>query len=1652
MSFLRFQNIIPVISTVTDFSTIFELNETDLSTILKYLEHLLASFNALNAAQQQALISYSSLTEQQKQLCDTMASLSANTGQAAEQEITVTANPNAEAFDELQGIVTEKVTGGVLSVAETLWDGLNIPIPFSALTTAADIAVKAFDAFTTTVDEQKMIMESSVSAYEAAKNEAAGVTAELENQQQLLEDLLAKDKLTYTEEGQLEDLQDTTRELRIQQDLTNMAETQTRKESAEDASDLFQKQFADYELSDDNIKTYQDEIRNSPGGAPTYAYGNQNDIGKMIAAYIECKKQLEKLPASADEGLRENLQSSLYNLGTDLLNDAEAMKQQQEAMSDYYNEIKDLSADELTDEQQGIIENYERIPEMIDFIHEKLDPENWNAIQINDIFSTEGLETTKEEIIEMAKSGTLDENTIQSYTNLSAALADNNLSAKEFLQIIEELANAKPEIQSDSIKDTAEDYDHSAQTISDASDNIDSSQSALDNLATKENNAASASQNLANATQNESSALTDEINASAIAGSYLNNLSASKLSLANTRIDTSADINAIIAIANAAGMSIGYVESLRKALQNLLSAKTHVQKIEANAEIPTAQKEIYLNYIKTKETEAQQTADNLLSQIDLNNLSPTVPSTPPAGSATPSTPTPAAEPDKIEEQPFEKVIDWIERRLESFKNKFDKWVKQAESAVTAGFVSRYYKKASKSLKQEMSGYGDNYNYYMQKANEVGLDERFAQKVRNGTIEIETITDKALADQIEKYQEYYDKAGEAMTSFVEAAEKFYRLPLEKAAAKIDLFKDKIDLLGKRLDNAIGFKKKNKLINKQLKQEKNTRKANKTANKEAGKSLKSARSAMKKKTSAFLKADKKEVTDKNLLKTTSKSNQSMIKKAVKNGKEIDLSKLKKGSELYQKAKQYNASLKTNASVKNKKEIDISKYKEGSSAYNAAVKYNEALKAKTQAQYNYDVSKEDYKSQLIEASKAKFDNIANDYEKKIQTIENKMSALDNEISQIEAAGKRVDKSLYESKKSQNDEKLAKLQAEKAALEANMKKLAESKDTKSIVNTDAWYDMLDQIQQISDEISNCITETYELNNAINELHFAIFDDVSKSIGNIISEQEFLQGLLAHEKNADQETGDLTEAGLAKLGSLSASRHAAKNRAERTGAEVRELQRMKESGSLHSDTLGITFNSANDLEAKLSELYGQWQDDIKETYSIESEIADIMKDKYQAQLDLMKDLIDAKKESLNAEKDLHDYKRSIQEKTKDITTIQKQIAAYSGDTSQEGLAKLQKLQKELADKQDDLREAEYDRYVSDQQDMLDTLYQEYEELVTKKLDDFQGLVDEGLAMANEHAASISGYLSSVTETHGYMEETKGLFIGLGSDIKTNVDRVISAIAAKENVTEKGSGGAAENPPAQGGSNSGSSKGNTAKAGSQQQGKAASSTKSSKATLREKVKKYIKKHASDTKTKKEEFSAVNQKIYDNKSNAYKGTGKILSSDEMKGLAKTLNIKYNGEDKDKNLYKKLKNIDFPGFKKGGIVSVSGLKKQIRQNGDDGLASVSNGEAILTPKQTELFQKFTEQMPAMAARAATLANQSHADLAAASAGRLPAVSKSLSNVVNIDSVTLPNVTNYEEFKKQMFHDMQNDKKYIGFVKDVSIHRIAGAGVLEKNRRRF
>ena len=525
-------------------------------------------------------------------------------------------------------------------------------------------------------------------------------------------------------------------------------------------------------------------------------------------------------------------------------------------------------------------------------------------------------------------------------------------------------------------------------------------------------------------------------------------------------------------------------------------------------------------------------------------------------------------------------FDWIERRITNLQTRFDRWKTIIENS-SLKFIDKYYKKATSYAKKLVNTEGSAYTKYMKKANGVTIsknsktDKSLKAKVRNGKISgkasnlIKEYGSKT-ADKIQKYQDYYEKATSALDSFVEKAQELYNLPLDKASAKIEKFSDAIDLLEKKLDNAITATAKNKIIDDEVKEKKNTYDANKSANNKAQKNLKSAGNELK--------------------KSVGRKQKKSITKAVKNGKEVDLAK----------------------------------FKEGSKAYKAAVKYNAALNAKTKAQQEKDVSEQEYNYYKdIEAPKTKFDNVKDEYENKLTIIDARIQNLDNQIDNIEASGATVDNSFYKEKKKQTDQKKALLIEEK-------NRLAESlKDIKKY--SAEWYTANDEINKVNDSIAECTKTQYELNDAIAEGNKKIFEKKLEGYQRIIDEQDFLLGLIEHEDSVDSDTGVRTDAGNARLHSYTADYYASDEKVNIATAERQRLESMK---AAKEYGVGYEYSSLEALNNAINDIIKTQQENITNKYSIEKKIVDEVTKSYQAQMTVLQKLIDKKKEQLETEKD----------------------------------------------------------------------------------------------------------------------------------------------------------------------------------------------------------------------------------------------------------------------------------------------------------------------------------------------------------------------------------------------------------------------------------
>lgn len=136
--------------------------------------------------------------------------------------------------------------------------------------------------------------------------------------------------------------------------------------------------------------------------------------------------------------------------------------------------------------------------------------------------------------------------------------------------------------------------------------------------------------------------------------------------------------------------------------------------------------------------------------------------------------------------------------------------------------------------------------------------------------------------------------------------------------------------------------------------------------------------------------------------------------------------------------------------------------------------------------------------------------------------------------------------------------------------------------------------------------------------------------------------------------------------------------------------------------------------------------------------------------LQALQDLIDEYKDAMNAAKDLYDWQTSVADQTKTIADLNKQLNAYAGDDSEESRKRRQELQNELDEAEKNLEESQWDRYISQTEDMLTTLYEDYEETLNSRLDNIDLLMQDMIGEINDAKTEVAAGLNEVADMYDY--------------------------------------------------------------------------------------------------------------------------------------------------------------------------------------------------------------------------------------------------------------------------------------------------------------
>ena len=377
-------------------------------------------------------------------------------------------------------------------------------------------------------------------------------------------------------------------------------------------------------------------------------------------------------------------------------------------------------------------------------------------------------------------------------------------------------------------------------------------------------------------------------------------------------------------------------------------------------------------------------------------------------------------------------------------------------------------------------------------------------------------------------------------------------------------------------------------------------------------------------------------------------------------------------------------------------------------------------------------------------RFDNVISEYDGVLQGFEHTESMIDEYISQAETKGHLVSEEYYQALIDNADKEISALENQQKDMIAARNRYtiamrAQGMSLEEVRNSEQYKNMSKDIDSVTQEIEAVTTQTLEWQNAIRDLDWEVFDLIQERISDVTSEADFLIELMNNDKLHD-DYGKLTDKGMATMGLHGQNYNTYMYQADDYGAKVKEIDSKIASGELDG--------YSQDVINKRREYLDLQREAILNAEDEKQAIKDLVEEGINLELDALQERIDLHNEELDSMKDLYDYQKNVQKQSEEIAALEKQRAAYLNDGSEESRAKLQEITVSLKEAKENLQETEYDRYISDQSALLDSLYEEYELILNQRLDNVDVLLTQVIDAVNI-ASGAEGVIATALGSEG---------------------------------------------------------------------------------------------------------------------------------------------------------------------------------------------------------------------------------------------------------------------------------------------------------------
>lgn len=706
------------------------------------------------------------------------------------------------------------------------------------------------------------------------------------------------------------------------------------------------------------------------------------------------------------------------------------------------------------------------------------------------------------------------------------------------------------------------------------------------------------------------------------------------------------------------------------------------------------------------------------------------------------------------------------------------------------------------------------------------------------------------------------------------------------------------------------------------------------------------------------------------------------------------------------------------------------------------------------------EDLRGEIASIAQAKFDMITKQFEEMAFAIDHAATRIGHIQSKISSEGYFESSALIEQLLFGDKEKLGQLEDEARQLAASIDEAVANGDIE--YGSEQWWEMYDSLQNVNDQIVEMKSNMADLNDQLRQMEWDRFDYVQDSIERLRTENDFLVDTLETENQLFEKVQLMNTDIMVSNGNWTDAATAIQ------GLRVNNLQILQKQNEEVADEIKkINEDLANDpnnkkLLERRNTLIDQQQDIIKGITQEKQSIKSLIQEGYETFLDYLQKSIDKRKEALNAEKSLYDYERNVADQTKAIADYRKQLAALGGDDSEENRARMQQLRDDLTKAEKDLQDTEYERWLSDQEEMMDSMYESFENLINERLDDLDGLIERAIQQTADSSGTIAQTIQEQADEFIYDLDNTSFGVNFDariSDAVTAVNAVENAIntmisaanvnaqnelaqlqalaqtivtqaqvqaqqAAQVNVNTNNNGGGSGS----GGSGTNNLGGDDGGKGNTEKPNPDTSKATQTAVLDglEEELATLKQAYSNSKYYYDQYAKTYNEKYDESKHRNGTPNERAYMDEIKK-------KYDAYKKSVDVYaQQIKDLEerIRIIKNGGKFAQGGtIGKAVKSTGEDGIILARTGEEVLSLERIKQMQGIFKMMQPLAALG---------------------TNKTISNIGGTTTVNgmnvsfeLPNVTSYEDFIRQA----KNDPSFEKLVQNMTIGTALGKSKLSK-----